>query len=128
MSPEDQDGSKLSPRTDRGNLSASSKTVSMPSRARQAAAYDPAGPPPTTSTVQLCGTVMAVGVEGSKAGLRYVGVGLGRNQRGCCESARGHRRGLFNHPPFSFSRSGTASFGPRKMPRDLGYIETGRAE
>ena len=37
-------------RTDLGNLSASKTTVSIPSRARQEAAYEPAGPPPTTST------------------------------------------------------------------------------
>lgn len=37
-------------RTDLGNLSASKTTVSMPSRPRQEAAYEPAGPPPITST------------------------------------------------------------------------------
>ena len=37
-------------RTNLGNLSASKTTVSMPSRARQEAAYEPAGPPPITST------------------------------------------------------------------------------
>ena len=44
--------------TNLGNFSASSKTVSIPSRAKQAAAYEPAGPPPTTSTVQLLGTAI----------------------------------------------------------------------
>jgi hypothetical protein len=41
-----------------GCLSASRATTSMPSRAKAAAANDPAGPPPTTSTVQLSGTDM----------------------------------------------------------------------
>lgn len=49
--------------TDLGNLSASSRTVSIPSRAKAAAAYEPAGPPPITSTVQLCGTVMTGTIE-----------------------------------------------------------------
>lgn len=30
----------------------------MPSRAKEAAAKEPAGPPPMTSTLQLCGTSM----------------------------------------------------------------------
>lgn len=42
--------------TDLGNLSASKTTVSMPSRARQEAAYEPAGPPPITSTEVRVGT------------------------------------------------------------------------
>lgn len=41
--------------TYRGCTSASKSTVSMPSRARAAAAYDPAGPPPTTRTVHCLG-------------------------------------------------------------------------
>lgn len=36
-----------------GNFCASRTTVSMPSRAKAEAAYDPAGPPPMTSTVQF---------------------------------------------------------------------------
>lgn len=41
-----------------GNLSASRTTVSIPSRAKAAAAYEPAGPPPITNTVQLSGIAM----------------------------------------------------------------------
>lgn len=41
--------------TYRGNFSASRTTVLMPSRAKTEAAYEPAGPPPMTSTVHLCG-------------------------------------------------------------------------
>lgn len=38
-----------------GNFSASSNTVSIPSRASTAAVYDPPGPPPTTKTVHCSG-------------------------------------------------------------------------
>lgn len=38
-----------------GNFSVSNSTVSMPSRASTAAAYEPPGPPPTTNTVQCSG-------------------------------------------------------------------------
>ncbi len=44
--------------TDLGNLSASNMTVSMPSRARQQAAYEPARPSPIPSTEVWVGTDM----------------------------------------------------------------------
>lgn len=42
-----------------GNTAASKRTVSMPSRARTVAAYEPPGPPPTTRTVQCEGIDIA---------------------------------------------------------------------
>jgi hypothetical protein len=43
-----------------GNLSASSRTVSIPSRAKAAEQYDPAGPPPTTNTWHRVGTFIVL--------------------------------------------------------------------
>ena len=47
--------SKIIQSYDLGNTSASSTTVSMPSRASAEAVYEPPGPPPTTSVVHLVG-------------------------------------------------------------------------
>ena len=41
-----------------GKMSASNTTVSIPSRASEQAAYEPAGPPPITSTEVFCGIYM----------------------------------------------------------------------
>jgi hypothetical protein len=46
--------------TNRGNFSASRRTVLIPSRAKADAQYEPAGPPPTTKTVQVCGGVISL--------------------------------------------------------------------
>lgn len=48
-----------------GNSSASRRTVSMPSRARAEAQYDPAGPPPMMRTVVFCGIDMMTWWMGS---------------------------------------------------------------
>jgi hypothetical protein len=52
------EGSRDSPMWYRGCWSASSITTSWPSRASEAAAKEPAGPPPMTRTVHLVGTSM----------------------------------------------------------------------
>jgi hypothetical protein len=46
----------------RGNLSASKMTVSMPSLAKAEAAYEPAGPPPTTRTVHFSGMAIFLAI------------------------------------------------------------------
>lgn len=50
--------------TNLGKVSASSRTTSRPSRARTVAAYDPAGPPPTTKILHWLG-IMAKSAAGA---------------------------------------------------------------
>jgi hypothetical protein len=57
----------------RGNFSASRSTVSIPSLAKAAAAYDPAGPPPITRTVHRLGmeTMMRCDLQNIWLAQRY---------------------------------------------------------